>query len=262
MNDITRIALTGSMLLSATAPAARGQIAETAGILNSDDWQALKEIWRMLDRVKPSEDDFSISMATEKGDSLNTAILNLFSEEEIENSELEFAISMVRNITSARVNRLSRVNTLMITRMMPPWNATVQSNLMFNFENRISTVTSLAEAGEITPEEFAAARDSLLEKAETLALLEILDEVRENQFYDRDQTYGLDNPGSDEILQQLDMSYRIALDSLQAGHRIESKDYYLLVVEQHEEFLQKYEDFQQAKPILRILLFDLMEVRN
>lgn len=150
----------------------------------------------------------------------------------------------------------------MMTRMMPPWNATVQDNLMFNFENRISIITSLAEAGEITATEFAAARDSLLEKAETLALLEILDEVREIQTYDLDNIYGSENPGSDEILQKLDMSYRVALDSLQSGHRIENKEYFLLVVEQHEEFLQRYEDFQQAKPLLRVLLFDLMEVRN
>ncbi len=146
--------------------------------------------------------------------------------------------------------------------MMPPWNATVQSNLIFNFENRISTITSLAEAGEITPTEFAAARDSLVEKAEILALLEILDEVREIHTYDLDNVYGLEISGSDEILQKLDMSYRVALDSLNAGHRIENKEYYLLVVEQHEEFLQRYENFQEAKPVLRILLFDLMEVRN
>ena len=259
MNDVTRITLAGSLLLSATVPVANAQIAETVDFLGSDDWHALKEIWRLLDSVRPSEDDFSLSMATKKGDSLNAAIQSLFPEGNIDSPELELAISMVRNITTARVNRLSRVNTLMMTRMMPPWNATVQNNLMFNFESRISIITSLAEAGEITPTEFAAARDSLVEKAEILALLEILDEVRDIHTYDLDNVYGLEISGSDEILQKLDMSYRVALDSLQAGHRIENKEYFLLVVQQHEEFLQRYEDFQHAKPILRILLFDLME---
>ena len=259
MNDITRIALSGSLLLSTSVPVANAQIAETVDLLDSDDWQTLKSIWRLLDGVRPSQDDFSISMATVKGDSLNAVLLSLLPEGEIDNPELELAIALVRKITSARVTRLSRINSLMITRMMPPWNRTVQSNLMFNFESRISIVTSLAETGEITPAEFAAARDSLVEKAETLALLEILDEVRETPTYDLDHVYDLENQGSDEILQKLDMSYRVAMDSLQAGHRIENKEYYLLVVQQHEEFLQRYEDFQQSRPILRILLFDLME---
>ncbi len=262
MNDRTRIALAGSLLLSATSPVADGQITETLDVLNSDDWQTLKSIWRLLDGVRPSEDHFTISIATEKGDSLSAVIQNLLPGEGIENPELEFAVSMIRKITSARVNRLSRVNTMLMTRMMPPWNETVQNSLMFNFESRISTITNLAEAGEITATECVAARDSLIDKAETLALLEILDEVREYPFYDGTQFYEVENPGSDEILQKLDMSYRVALDSLQADHRVENKEYFLTIVQQHEEFLHRYEDFQQAKPLLRILLFDLMEAGN
>ncbi len=262
MKNHARIALAGSMLISASAPVASAQIAAAEDVLGSDDWNTLKSIWKLLDRVKPSENNFDISIATEKGDSLNVAIRSLFLEEEIESPELELAISIVGTITSARVIRLSRMNPLYMTRMMPPWTDTVQDNLLFNFENRISSLTNLVEAGEITATEFIAARDSLIDKAETLALLEILDEARQNQFYDRGGIYGLVNPGSDEILEALDMSYRVALDTLQADHLIENKEYYLLVVEQHEEFLQRYESFQQAKPALRILLSDLMAAGN
>ncbi len=262
MKNQARITVAGSILLTASAPAANAQMEVTVNLLESEDWLALKNIWKLLDKVKPAEDYLGYNLATEKGDSLNSALRSLFTENNLENPHLELALSLVTSVTSARVTRLSRMNPLYVTRMIPPWTSTVQEDLLFNFEDRITTLTALVDSGEVTATEFIAARAALLEKAETIALLEILNDVHGNNFYDRVGGSYLTDPDSDEILEMLDLSYRAALDTLSSGHLIEQKDYYYQVVAQHEEFLLRYENFQQAKPLLRILLTDLMEAGN
>ncbi|MCD4708665.1 MAG: hypothetical protein K8S62_13105, partial [Candidatus Sabulitectum sp.] len=149
-------------------------------------------------------------------------------------------------------------NPSMIMRMAPPWTETVQDNLLFNFEQRITTLTGLAESSEISAAEFIAARDTLLERAETWAVLEIL---QEDQAYRNYDYYGWpsEEMDTDAILERLDLSYRAALDTLKKQEPGENTEYFQLAVQQHEEFLQKYSEFQLAAPALKILLMDLIE---
>ncbi|MEA3266177.1 MAG: hypothetical protein U9P42_04465, partial [Candidatus Fermentibacteria bacterium] len=201
---------------------------------------------------------YEFPMATEKGDSLSLLVRSLFAVTDFSSQETETAVSLIKRITDTRVLRASRVNMTMLTRMIPPWELLVRESQLFNFEERITTLTSLVEEGEITPSEFIAARDSLLDRAETLAVLEILEEVQlqaDHGFYN-DPVDGLD---TEMIVARLDLSYRAALDALSRENPSVHIEHYQAAVQQHEEFLVRYEEFEEAKPILRILLTDLME---
>ncbi len=256
-----QIAIGGSLLLTVPSVNASGthiQEAEIQSVIESQDWSTLKEIWRITDRINPSETHHEFPMATEKGDSLSSIVRSLFMVTDFASPETETAVSMIQRITDTRVLRASRINMTMLTRMIPPWTLLVRESQLFNFEERITTLTSLVEAGEITPREFIASRDSLLDRAETLAVLEILEEVQlqaDYGFYNDP----VDRMDTDVILARLDLSYRAALDTLNREKPSEHIEHYQTAVQQHEEFLVRYEEFEKAKPVLRILLTDLME---
>ncbi len=256
-----QIAIGGSLLLVVPAVNASGthiQEAEIRSVIESQNWSTLKEIWQIADRLNPSEEHYEFPMATEKGDSLSSLVRSLFTVTDFASPETKTAVSMIQRITDTRVLRASRANMTMLTRMIPPWGLLVRESQLFNFEERITTLTSLVEAGEITPREFVASRDSLLDRAETLAVLEILDDVQlqaDYGFYNN-PVDGLD---TDMIIARLDLSYKAALDTLRRENPSEHIEHYQAAVQQHEEFLVRYEEFEKAKPVLRILLTDLME---
>ncbi len=260
-----QIAFGGSLLLTvpvvnATATGTHIQQAEIQSVIESQDWSTLKEIWQITDRLKPSEEYYEFPMVTEKGDSLISLVSSLFMVTDFASPATRTAVSLIQRITETRVLRASRANMNMLTRMIPPWGLLVRESQLFNFEERITTLTSLVRAGEITPREFLTSRDSLLNRAETLAVLEILEEVQQQSDYGffTDQVHGLD---TDIILARLDLSYRAALDTLSKENPSEHMEHYQVAVQQHEDFLIRYEDFENAKPVLRILLTDLMEAK-
>ncbi|MCK5787139.1 MAG: hypothetical protein KAH54_11365 [Candidatus Sabulitectum sp.] len=258
---IKKITIGGSLLLVVPAVNASGthiEEAEIQSVIESQNWETLKDIWRIADHLNPSEEHFEFPMATEKGDSLSSIVRSLFTVTDFASPEIQTAVSMILRITENRVLRASRINTTMLTRMIPTWTLLVRENHLFNFEERITTLTRLVEAGEITPPEFIAARDSLLDKAEILTVLEILEEVQ------IEPDYGfypdpIDELDADVILARLDLSYRAALDTLNKQNPSEYLDHYKIAVQQHEEFLRRYSEFEDARPVLRILLTDLME---
>lgn len=258
-----QIVVGGSFLLVVPVVNASGahiQEAEIQSIIESQDWSTLKQIWRITDRLNPSEEHYEFPMATEKGDSLSSLVGSLFLVTDFASPETETAVSMIQRITETRILRASRANMTMLTRMIPPWGLLVHESQLFNFEERVTTLTSLVEAGEITPREFIAARDSLLDRAEILAVLEILDDVQlqaDYGFYN-DPVDGLD---TNMIIARLDLSYKAALDTLSRENPSEHIEHYKQAVQQHEEFLHRYQEFEEAKPVLRILLTDLMEAK-
>ena len=253
-----QITLGGSILLTLSAPVINSEAIRLETVLESEDWAALKNIWRMANRVKPSEILHEFPVATEKGDSLNTVVGTLFSETDYESSQVMTAVSMIKRMTQTRIMRLSRINMTMLTRMIPPWTLIVRDNQLFNFENRIFTLTRLADAGEITASEFITARDTLLDRAETLAVLEILEDVYEQDDYGY-FTDPVKELGTEIILQRLALSYRAALDTLSKQSPSEHIEHYQVAVQQYEEFLEKYSEFERVEPVFRILLTDLME---
>ncbi len=110
----------------------------------------------------------------------------------------------------------------------------------------------------MTAGEYAAARDSLLNRAITLTVLEILNAEDRTRLYD----YGLYDESSvtvDSILQRLDMSCSAAMDTLAKSTPSQYKDHYRLIVEQHERFLEDYAEFQETLPVFRAVLSELME---
>ena len=258
-----KITIGGSLLLVVPVVNASGthiQEAEIQAVIESQNWETLKEIWKIADHLMPSEEHFEFPLATEKGDSLSSIVRSLFAVTDFASPETQTAVSMIQRITETRVLRASRANMNMLTRMIPPWTLLVRESQLFNFEERITTLTSLVEAGEITPPEFIAARDSLLDKAEILAVLEILEEVDVPVNYDHGYyTEPVDGLDSDVILAKLDLSYRAALDTLNKQNPSEHMEHYKMAVQQHEEFLRRYSEFEDARPVLRILLTDLME---
>ncbi len=258
-----QIAIGGSLLLTVPAVNASGthiQEAEIQSVIESEDWETIKTIWRMADRAKPPGNMFgdSYQLAMEKGDSLRAVVDSLFLETEFDNPELRQAVYLIQRITSMRIMRLSRINPSMLMRMMPPWTETVQDNLLFNFEQRITTLSDLVESGEITAVEFAAARDTLMERAETWAMLEILQEVRTYRNYDFDG-WQPEIVDADLVLERLDMSYRAALDTLSKAKLSVNAESFQVVVDQHRQFTERYDEFVEAKPVFRILLMDLID---
>lgn len=258
MNGRTKISLAGSVLLTLSSPAVNAHTAEIRAVLESDDWEALRTIWKLANGVKPNPGYRDFPIASEKGDSLRAAVDHLFTDADIEDPLLETALALVQRITSTRIIRMSRINPSMLTRVMPPWAVTVQEGLLFNFEDRITTLTGLLEADEITAVGFIAARDTLLERAVTWALLDILPQVQSHANYDY-YGWSIEEMDTNAVLARLDLSYRAALDTLKKREPGENTEYLQLAIRQHEEFLQEYAEFQLAVPALRILLTDLME---
>ncbi|HPF31582.1 MAG TPA: hypothetical protein PLM22_01870 [Candidatus Sabulitectum sp.] len=244
-------ALIGS--LAATLPHA-----ELQELFQTEDWNTLRTIWETLNRLPPGNGYGNFPMTAEKGDSMQAALQGLFQDASFENSSIRSALGMTVDLTAARINRLSRMNPMLMTRMMPPWTETVQDGVLFSFEERITTLTDLLEEGELTAGEYAAARDSLLNRAITLTVLEILNAEDRTRLYD----YGLYDESSvtvDSILQRLDMSCSAAMDTLAKSTPSQYKDHYRLIVEQHERFLEDYAEFQETLPVFRAVLSELME---
>jgi radical SAM protein with 4Fe4S-binding SPASM domain len=63
----------------------------------------------------------------------------------------------------------------------------------------------------------------------------------------------------DLLLQQIDLSYSAALDTLAKYSPGEYEGYYYQTAAQYEAFQKKLEEFEHAEPVLRVMLTDLME---
>ncbi len=259
MRNNAGITVTGAILFM--APTVNADASDVQSFIESEDWQTIKTIWRIADKVKPPVDIYNFSstssLTMEKGFSLQAAIDSLFLENEINNPELRQAVYLIQRITFVRIVRLTSLNPSLIMRMAPPWTEIVQDNLLFNFEQRITILSDLVESGEITAVEFTAARDTLMERAETWAMLEILQEVRTYRSYDYDG-WQPEIVDADLILERLDISYRAALDTLSKPKLSLNAESFQVVVDQHRQFMARYETFVEAKPVLRILLMDLI----
>ena len=256
MRNNAGITLTGAILLA--SPAVNADASDVQSVIESEDWKTLKDIWEIIDQIRPA-DRFSVfPIAGEKGDSLRSVIETLLLEADIEDPHLQSAILLIKRITATRIFHMSRINPSLVTRMMPPWTETVQDNLLFNFEQRITILSDLVVSGEISAVEFAAARDTLMERAETWAMLEILQEVRTYRNYDFDG-WQPEIVNTDLVLERLDMSYKAALDTLSKAKLSENAEFFQVVVEQHRQFMERYDEFVEAKPVFRILLMDLID---
>ncbi len=235
--------------------------AELQELFQSEDWNTLNTIWQTLNRVRPTESYSSFPIASEKGDSITAELRSLFRDMEYQSPEVSMALDMTINLAALRTMRLSRINPMMMTRMVAPWTETVQDGLLFSFEDRITTLSQLLQEGEITATEYTAARDSLLEKAVTMSLLDMLNDQSRLGFYEFPIT-DESSVSVDTILQRLDMSYTAALDTLAKAVPSEYEDHYEMIVEQHERFQDDYEAFQRAAPAFRAILSELMEARR
>lgn len=243
--------------LLGTSVVVSAQASEIDSITSSEDWNTLKIAWRTLNRTAISEDQWNFSITTEKGDSIRAVVNSLFPAE-FSTPEITRAVQMLKEITILRTTRQSRINPMLMTRMMPPWTATVQEDLLFDFESRLHTLSELLLQNEISASEFIAGRDSLLDKAMVISLMESVDEILQTP------DYGYPYPDyrqltPDSVLHRLDMTYRAALDSLNRPYTHEYAEHYKTVVEQHERFLEEYSEFQEALPLFRTLLETLME---
>jgi hypothetical protein len=235
--------------------------AELQELFQTEDWNTLNTIWQTLNGVKPTNSYSSFPMGTEKGDSIAATIQALFRNMEFQSPEISRALNMTTGLCVQRTLRLSRMNPNMLTRMIPPWTETVQDGMLFSFEDRISTLSELVKEGEISAMEYAAARDSLLEKAITLSLLEMLNDTGRARLYDfpfQDEAAVT----ADIVLQRLDMSYRAAIDTLNKAAPSEYEEHYRVILEQHERFLDNYREFQETAPVFKAVLTELMEARR
>jgi len=232
--------------------------AELQELFQTEDWNTLNTVWQTLNRVKPTDGYSSFPISFEKGDSITAVLRGLFQQGDNRSPEVALALEMTINLCVARTMKLSRMNPLMMTRMIPPWTETVQDAMLFSFEDRITTLTELLQEGEITALEYTAARDSLLDKAVTVSLLEMTSALGRPAVYD--YYFGDESVVTPEvILQRLDMSYSAALDTLAKAVPSGYAEHYKMIVEQHERFMEDYEVFRRATPAFRAILAELME---
>lgn len=254
MRKSTVIALASPLVI--TTPALAGaEMNDVTELIQSDDWATLKNIWQLANNIQP-EGIYSPPIAIEKGDSIIVQLNSLF-QEATQNPQLNTALEFTREIVTLRISRLSRINGLLMTRMMPPWTDQVQEDMLFNFQSRLTELDSLIEEKEITVAEFISARDTLLQKAETIMILELINQTDRAIYNFVPNDY--DKVDTNIILEQLDLSYRAALDSLELHPTHIYAEGYENIVNQHEAFLEKYDEFRIAKPIFQLLLTDLMD---
>jgi|GEM_PF-1585129 len=262
MKNSGSLVVTGSVLLSlSSALVAETTDTETTDIrmlLESEDWAVLKNIWQSIDSLKPSDGYSSFPVSIKKGDSLLAVVNSLFAGSVQQNPEIRTSLSLIRRVTALRLMRLSRINPALLTRMMPPWTDTVQDQLLFNFETRLASLDSLVEEEEVTPVEFAAARQVLVEKAELLAVLQVIEATELQPYYRFDVKYS-DRMSIDLLLQQIKLSYSAVLDTVARYSPEEDAGFYREAAVQYEAFKKSFEDFEHTEPILRVLLTDILE---
>ncbi len=254
MKKSTVIALVPPLVMI-TPAFASVEASEVTELIESNDWITLKNIWQLANSVKP-DNLMSFPMATEKGDSILVQLNSLF-QEPTQSPELNTALQLTQRIVTLRISRLSRIGMMYITRMMPPWTKSVQDEMMFNFESHLTELDSLLEENEITAAEFVYARNTLLSKAETIIILDLVNLTDRDIYRFAPSDYHKVNTGI--LLQQLDLSYRAALDTLKYSPQHLYTEHFESIVEQHAIFLEKYDEFRAAKPIFQLLLTDLME---
>lgn len=256
------IAALAAITAVAAASVDQALVAEMEFLLQTGDWATLRNTWRSLNGVPPGNGFMDHPVATEKGDSLSARLSGLFQDARFQSEELEEAVGLLRSVAVMRVLHMSRINPDMLTRMMPPWTATLQHEMLFYFQNRISALVGLVERNELSPAEYSLARDTLFEKALALAFLGILNEPGQPGMYG---AFGFPDPETatlDTILQMLEMTRAYSLEVIRDAESRLYAEHHRELVNACDGLVRDAQFLNRHREVLEILFEDLMGCMN
>lgn len=256
----------GRSIITLTAAAAAvqpqfdlGLQAEIDSLLQTRDWSILRETWRMLNGLETPSDFYQHPMETAKGDSLIAKLSGLFQEGSFHSEELQRAAGMLRSVAVIRTRHLSRIDPSMLTRMMPPWTVTLETELLFSYQERIRTLTELLQQGALSPSEYSAARDTLFEKTMAISLLDILNTSGRPEYH---ALMHFPDPASatvDTIIQRLELTHAQSLHFLENAESGIPAERHREIVEEHGELMEDVRSMENTREIIRVLFRDLLE---
>ncbi|MBD3369086.1 hypothetical protein GF402_01830 [Candidatus Fermentibacteria bacterium] len=241
-------------------------------LMATPTWGKLVSLWRDLDDLSPPDSMNSYYGYTSivdytKGDSLQ-AVLVEHREELIRTADRlgcsTKALRLVLDLTAIRVERLSRMDPMMMTRMAPPWTAMERSSSLNELELRIDTLLALYRSDAVSSEEVSRCMQGIFEKAVLWTVLEEIDTsyMADNWFYSF--RYGYPRPGGTEkdpvetVIAAVEQHHDAMLDSLEKYGNEQPPDWIASEPEQYERFKAGLGDLQKALPELRLLLSDLV----
>ncbi len=200
-------------------------------VLGSGEWAIIREYWELLNRVPGTGGQFEPAGELDPGKADSIAAGVRQSLEALnpsgETGGMWRAVETAGLLVETRALRLSRVNPMLLTRMMPAWTLTMSDNLLYDLDARLRELEKLRTDGGISEEVIAAASDTLYRQFECWALLQTVGDQRGYMAYPQE-----------ERLMEIELLYRS------------------LAEEFGEERLQ---GFREMRPYLAPLLSDLMD---
>ncbi len=222
-------------------PASLVRLAPLEALLRSGEWAMVRDCWNALNRLGPLPEplyDEGIVFTGEpdlldpvKADSMIAGLRR--STEALEsrhgNTPAVRALRTAALMVETRALRLSRINPVFLTRMIPSWTVTLEEGLLLDIQGRLWELEQLRSRGELDEELFTVASDTLLRRFEAWSLLHGIAGTRYS---------GWDYPVSPDSLMEVELLYGT------------------LAGEFGEERLA---DFREMRAYLEPLLADLME---
>lgn len=145
-------------------------------VLDSREWGRIREYWLLLNRVPGSGGSFGPSGELDpvKADSIVAGIRRCVEALNPSGSTdgLSRAVSAAALMVETRALRLSRMNPVHMTRMMPPWTRLMEENALFDLDARLRELERLRSAGDLTEAVYRSASDTLFMRFQTWALLQ------------------------------------------------------------------------------------------
>lgn len=150
-------------------------------VLDSPEWGRIVGYWNLLNRVPGSGGAFEPAgeLDPAKADSMVAEIRRCVEalNPSGKTDGLWRAVSTTALLVETRALRLSRLNPVFLTRMVPAWTKTMEENALYDLDARLRALERLRSAGEVPDQVFESATDTLFMRFETWALLQGLSDV-------------------------------------------------------------------------------------
>jgi hypothetical protein len=225
-------------------PASLVQRAQLEVLLRSEEWSAVRHCWNALNRLGPlPESQYGQWMPVMENPGLldpvkaDSMIAGLRRSTEALASRhgdtpAVRAFRTAALMVETRALRLSRINPVFLTRMVPSWTVTLEEGLLTDIHGRLWELERLRSQGELGEDLFNAASDTLLRRVEAWTLLHDMAGTRYS---------GWDYPMPPDSLMEVELLYET------------------LAGEFGEDRLA---GFREMRPYLETLLADLLDGMN
>lgn len=241
-------------------------------LMSTPTWRKFVSFWRELDELEPPDSLSSYYGYTSiidhtKGDSLQ-AVLGGYREQLMGSADRlgcsTKALQLVLDMAAVRVERLSRMDPMLMTRMAPPWTTMESSASLNELELRIDTLLSLYRSDAVSSEEVGRCMEGIFEKAVLWTVLEEIDTSYMGDGWFYTFRYGYPGPGHldedpvDRIIGAVEQHHEDMLDSLEKHGDDQPPEWMASEPENYRHFKVGLGELQKALPEFRLLLSDLL----